>query len=753
MSGTSRKPKVRNPVNYFGPYENWMYGPGRDYDFPALAFGDFDYLSCVAEHLDWQTLFTGAPKINRSSTDSKKQFLLFPELWSPDGFEPTFVPFALSAPPGSQSTDISAINKRLDRALSDARSDANFRMNFPFRPETFDPSFRISGTTDRSTADKSVNPQKGIVVVAIIDDGIPFAHRNFRHPGSARTRIDYCWSQSATSEGNGRILFGREFNRTEIDKLVKDHDGDEDAIYRSCGLLGSPERTPMPLDLMYSHGSHVLDSLAGEWPDDQAAQVRIIAVDLPATSTWDTSGFGKDMYVISALHYIFNRADAIAAQYGKQALPLVINLSYGFSGGSHDGDGLVEAAMDELIRHRREKYGATAIVMPSGNLFVDALHSVAVDQHFGPTGKSQTNPVGFQWFVQPDDRTSSYLELWLPKGVGYADYDIAVYAPESSVRLNKPIKRKDPEIFGNSKVRNQPIMIDKKVVGQFSIEHYRGGRWRAAVILAPTLPSKAGLPAAPAGTWTIKVVKAKPDVPLPATTANRGNKLAAGGIQCWIQRDTEFGQGDTGARQSMFRDPKNETYGKFGDLKPVDSVSDLMQFQPMPQHAFVRRFGSLNGMATGKETIVVAGYDESNRCAVIYSSAGPLRYKSRKLVVPGKQVDVSAVTDRSQWAQGIVGAGTRSGIVVALSGTSSAAPQVARRLAEEFFLRNPGSGKQTDKYKYLELLEAQEPIEVDKYPRAGPHSVERLGKLMIRRPRPVNRDEEEMIQGRSPKRR
>ena len=35
---------------------------------------------------------------------------------------------------------------------------------------------------------------------------------------------------------------------------------------------------------------------------------RIIAVDLPATSVWDTSGYGKDMLVVSALHYLFDRA-------------------------------------------------------------------------------------------------------------------------------------------------------------------------------------------------------------------------------------------------------------------------------------------------------------------------------------------------------------------------------------------------------------------------------------------------------------
>ena len=44
-------------------------------------------------------------------------------------------------------------------------------------------------------------------------------------------------------------------------------------------------------------------------PDEE---IRIIAVQLPNTIALDTSGFGKDMYMLSAFHYIFHRADIIA---------------------------------------------------------------------------------------------------------------------------------------------------------------------------------------------------------------------------------------------------------------------------------------------------------------------------------------------------------------------------------------------------------------------------------------------------------
>lgn len=61
--------------------------------------------------------------------------------------------------------------------------------------------------------------------------------------------------------------------------------------------------------------------------------------------------------MLSALHYVFNRADIIAERYGVKNLRLVINLSYGFSGGPHDGGIELEAAIDKFIETRRRRQG------------------------------------------------------------------------------------------------------------------------------------------------------------------------------------------------------------------------------------------------------------------------------------------------------------------------------------------------------------------------------------------------------------
>jgi hypothetical protein len=62
-------------------------------------------------------------------------------------------------------------------------------------------------------------------------------------------------------------------------------------------------------------------------------------------------------------------------------------------------------------------------------------------------------------------------------------------------------------------------------------------------------------------------------------------------------------------------------------------------------------------------------------------------------------VDASAPTDRSPALTGIVSAGTRTGSYIALQGTSSAAPQVARELALAFLSTPPAAGPAPDNYR------------------------------------------------------
>ncbi len=89
----------------------------------------------------------------------------------------------------------------------------------------------------------------------------------------------------------------------------------------------------------------------------------------------------------------------------------------------------------------------------------------------------------------------------------------------------------------------------------------------------------------PAGTWTI-------------TLENPTGQPLTEPVEARIQRDANFGQGNTGARQSYFIDPVYDRFDKHGAPAQTDSTDPAVK---------LRRFGGLNGMADGATALVVAG--------------------------------------------------------------------------------------------------------------------------------------------------
>jgi hypothetical protein len=732
-----------------GPYENWLLDVGKYYDLPALMLDRDISLSCIAEFKDPVDYdrFRATTSIDLGPI---RRNIMLPTLLRDSGLKVRFVPFLLAPvaeEPGQKSLlqrgaaefDANVESKAAANPGGPLGEGGQLRLNFPLRNATLNAGF-VQADPDQ-TAGTMVDT-KPKVILAIIDLGIPFAHANFRCAGGKHTRIDYCWAQSApkSAELSPTVLFGREFTRTQIDQLIDHHSGDEDAIYRGAGLLGCPDAPPMPLDRLHSHGAHVLDTLAGRWDAATEADVRIIAVDLPASSTWETSGYGKDMFILSALHYIFDRAHRLQKEFGCAPLPLVINLSYGYSGGPHNGTGLIEEAIAELIGQRNATTTAhsapTFIVMPSGNMFQDQLFAQITDAHFQPIENGQ-KAARLQWFAPPADRTSSYLECWYPQGTTL-DQITVVLTPPNGPALPPFRIKSGASYFGSN------IEIDNKIVGQFTIDRSRRfsptSRLRAMVILAPTEtpvlhdPRVADHAAAPAGLWTIEF-RLPDGTALPTIRNADGTTRISPGIECRIQRDTSYGQGNTGAQQSYFIDPLNERYDAMGKLATTDTV---------PGAAKVRRFGSMNGMATSPATLVVGGSSVRPERAAVYSSAGGTGRVVREglsiaddLRVFGREVDISAASERSAFEPGMVAAGTRTGVTVAFQGTSTSAPQVARHLGAAL-LHN----RATDVQDCLALLEQAGHSKAITTADDSPAGQQRLGRYVLTTyPRPAGSEQ------------
>ena len=115
------------------------------------------------------------------------------------------------------------------------------------------------------------------------------------------------------------------------------------------------------------------------------------------------------------------------------------------------------------------------------------------------------------------------------------------------------------------------------------------------------------------------------------------------------------------------------------DVVPTHEPSD-----EYPSTIKVRKQGSLSNIATGKLPLVVGGYvndaddldiNQKSLCRLAdYSASGPLRQNKVR-----RGPDGLAPSEKSVDVKGLLGAGTRSGSVYRMNGTSVAAPQVARK--------------------------------------------------------------------------
>ncbi|UZF95826.1 S8 family serine peptidase [Bosea sp. NBC_00550] len=633
---------------------------------PGAQLRDF------ADGIETRTASRGEPLVAKL-----RRPLVWGDLSTTD--QATFWPVVLDFQGGERDEfDISRIGRALDAlsqpvrrasAANGAEGEPSFALGPPMLAHSVqdDVAGTLSYAADPGLLAKLAAGGKA-VIVAVIDDGIPFAHRNLRVADGDGSRVEFCWLQSAEANPSGHVPFGREFTRGAIDELVRAHGPDEDAIYLRAGAVEQGARRIATINHAASHGAHVLDAAAGRRPDDGGVDLdllRIIAVQLPAAVTADTSGYRKDAFILSALHYIFDRADRFAATHpGDEAasLPLIVNLSYGYTGGPHDGTDALEIAMSRMIEARQAQGKPTTLVMPAGNSFAERLNGeISADRM--NTGEAHA----IAWCLQPNDRTSSYLELWLPKATGATRFQLSITDPDGASSLTGATLLADcaaADQQGDAPALSSDVFCGEQRVGGVVIAAYNAHWTRILIALAPTEPDDASLSAAPAGRWTIGLAKV-------------GGADLNAPVGCRIQRDFDpFGYA-RGARQSYFDDPLDARFTEDGAPARVDN----------PAPAFVRRLGTLNGIATHAHVTVVSGYYGDTGRATEYAGAGRRR-RPGSSAGPG-DVRMSAASDDSTALRGVLAAGTRSGSTARLSGTSMAAPQISRWIAVQHLSQNP----------------------------------------------------------------
>lgn len=501
-------------------------------------------------------------------------------------------------------------------------------------------------------------------VFGLIDDSLAVANRSFlRTDGSPRTV--YLWRQDDRGRGwiPAAMGYGRELTAADIhkamDRNIRRGLVNEPAVYADLGLstLGrrwSAGKTQFhALDLSASHGTHVADLAAGprtieartanlppdidappSWAlaDDEASRCPIVAVQLDHDTVKDTSGGSMSVHVLDGLMYILSCCSPTA--------DVVVNLSFGTLAGPHDGTSLLETAMEQLLAL---SCGRLSIVLAAGNSYQARTHA---NVRLPPMGEATLH-----WQVLPDDATQSFLELWIQEGC--EDVLIEVCPPGRSALPGLPLGSSGMWLDGHKRPACALIYPSRVAIGE------RGTC--ALLALAPTFSFDTDVATTPSGTWQLRL-------------RNAGSKAVV--IDGYVERDDVVGGARTGARQSHFTDDPALPYDEQYDMQAY--VDDPARSTP------IRRSGTLNSIASGQHTVSAGGVRITDGSWAHYSPRKPdpdHARPSRPGVV--KTPDQAAFSDESPALPGLTAAGTFSGSMARLAGTSDAAPQISRKLLDK----------------------------------------------------------------------
>lgn len=648
----------REPLVSIDPYSQWTFVYGKDFDFSQREAkehdDDFEYAVIVDSFLE-----SVEPKPPDLAPD-----LLPGEIFRFSNADKANVISVF------QLLSIKELLQGAEKGKSEARDavpDPKLVFRAPLRKRSVNPEF-AGGERDWTPYDNA--DSKKMVIVAAIDDGINFAHERFRVDdgnGGYKSRVDFAWVQDGTFDpGNTMLPFGREFTRTEIEEQIEQAGLDELGLLQNLELINFGRFGQYPVARRASHGTHVLDIAAGADSNGDPEELmnrRLITVQLPPLVTLETSGSLLGLFLMAGTQYILSRARAISRKVGKP-IPVVINFSFGLSGGPHNGLHFIERAIKSLINQHQDELkkcfgdneAIVEVVVPAGNRYLTRGHA---ESPVADNGEAST--LTLPWRVQPGDRSSSYLEVWLPDSQDTPQlppFTLQVKAPdedEAQLVLDSYKSGPEPKIL-----RAEAPGLNCTVIARASLDEPniiplsflpQSAYWRILIVLAPTeVPPgahRSERDAVPSGVWEVQVTA----------------QLGSGAIEAWIQRDdSPIGYRSHG-RQSYFDHEGYERFDCRGDWQIKDNECP------------VKRKGSLSGIATKRDFIVLGGYQYRDGKVSLYSAAAN---------APMRKPTGASAADTSRALRGINGAGSRCGNGgIAISGTSVAAPQAVRWIAEK----------------------------------------------------------------------
>ena len=226
------------------------------------------------------------------------------------------------------------------------------------------------------------------VLVAVIDSGVDFRHPDFC-TAAGESRILKLWDQTVPGNPPEGYTFGTEYSNEELNQAIR-------------GEIFVPSQD------VSGHGTAVLGILAGNGRAS-GGQYRGMAPDRPILAVKlgmpKEDDFPRTTELMTALDYAVKSAAALH-------MPLAINLSFGSTYGSHEGNSLVETFMNTLAEQ-----GKVSICVGTGNEADSAGHA---------SGKLKEAEAAEIPLAVGAKETSLSLQLWK----SYSDeFDIELITP------------------------------------------------------------------------------------------------------------------------------------------------------------------------------------------------------------------------------------------------------------------------------------------------------------------------------------
>jgi hypothetical protein len=483
------------------------------------------------------------------------------------------------------------------------------------------------------------------IYLGIVDDGFPFAHPNLvRHDGAGRPTpmLTSIWDQterairtpfwSPADIGLGQLLTDSAMCKA-FNQFPRHSGVDETAVYAATQYKNKQPSVP--------HGSGVTHLLAGrnvDLPDgsrrdsNSKQPAGVFCVQLPDDLTiQDTAGGWLGFHALLGIRHIVQSAKE---QAGDKTWHAIINLSYGSIAGPHDGTSMFEEAMEEICgRFNENAAGKVDIVLAAGNTRGKKIHA---ERTLAPNASNT-----FRFLAPPDNPRESYLELWIPQLAD--DGTTRFSASDIEVELVAPTGDAVKATVGQAHVLNLVSPADPCAGIVFAHRVAQGDK--GTMLLLLLRPTQAGgqPDRAPAGVWQLRV-------------ANHSAYTVT--VHAWAERN-----------DMVVRHRRTQQARFIEDPDDAGHVNDGR---------------TLSNAAGGGGVTVVGAVRQSDKVMAAYSGTDATR--------PSVKPDYFAASDAGAAMPGVLIDGFYSGTTVRMSGTSVAAPWVARWIARG----RPSSSREPD---------------------------------------------------------